>query len=104
MLGLTRALKEQTLAAGEIVRKDVAALEATSDMADKNTSRLATESARLAEHTKTSCRCWVWFILLLVTITFIGKAKIMNGFICVLYHTFFSAMVMVMKIFRKRFT
>ncbi len=73
MLGLTRALKEQTIVAGEIIRKDVTALEGTSDLAEKNTARLAEESARLAEHTKTSCRCWVWFIMLIVTVTFIGK-------------------------------
>ena len=39
MLGLTKALREQTVAAGEIIRKDTAALESTSEMADKNASR-----------------------------------------------------------------
>ncbi len=84
MLGLTRALKEQSLAAGEIIRKDTAVLEKTSEAADKNTTRLGIESARLSEHTKTGCRCWIWFVLLVVTITFIGRREMSSYFrLCV---------------------
>lgn len=83
MLELTRALKEQSLAAHEIIKKDITALKKTDELADRNTERLSVETERLAEHTKRACRCWIWFIVLVVSITFV-------------------AMVMVMKVFRKR--
>ncbi len=90
-----------------LVIQDVGVLESTSELAEKNTSRLGVESARLAEHTKTSCRCWVWFILLIVTMTFVGTFASSDGRDAMLmpFHFFptsFAAMVMVMKIFRKR--
>ena len=40
---------------------------------DRNTERLSVETERLAEHTKRACRCWIWFIVLVVSITFVGK-------------------------------
>ena len=83
MLQLTRALKEQSMAANEIIKKDIGTLEKTDELASKNTEKLSIEAERLSEHTKRSCRCWIWFIILIVSITFI-------------------AMVMVMKVFRKR--
>jgi len=83
MLELTRALKEQSLAAHEIIKKDITTLTKTDELADRNTERLGIETERLAEHTKRACRCWIWFIVLVVSITFV-------------------AMVMVMKVFRKR--
>ena len=75
MLYLTRALKDQTLAAGEIIKKDTVTLEKTNELADKNTSRLAVETERLQKHTNKLCRCWIWFLMLVVTITFIGKPQ-----------------------------
>jgi len=83
MLELARALKEQSLAAHEIIKKDITTLTKTDELADRNTERLGIETERLAEHTKRACRCWIWFIMLVVSITFV-------------------AMVMVMKVFRKR--
>jgi hypothetical protein len=77
MLQLTRALKEQSMAANEIIRKDIGTLEKTDDLAARNTERLGVEAERLAEHTKRGCRCWIWFIILLVSITFIGKDEMM---------------------------
>ena len=73
MLTLTKALKEQSLAAGDIIRKDTQSLEKTSDLADRNTDRLAVETERLSEHTKAGCRCWIWFLLFVVTLTFVGN-------------------------------
>ena len=108
MLYLTRALKDQTLAAGEIIKKDTLTLEKTNELADKNTSKLAVETERLQKHTNKLCRCWIWFLMLVVTITFIGMKHILNllcNFSCSFIKNNFdlSAMVMVMKIFRKRF-
>ena len=73
MLELTRALKEQSLAAHEIIKKDITTLTKTDELADRNTERLGIETERLAEHTKRACRCWIWFIVLVVSITFVGR-------------------------------
>ena len=83
MLSLTRSLKEQTRAAGEIVRNDTRVMERSNQLAEANTGKLQVESERLSEHRGSACRCWVWFLLLIVCFTFV-------------------AMVMVMKLFRKR--
>lgn len=83
MLKLTRSLKEQSMAAGEIIRKDTASLERTNELAEANRTRLGIESERLNQHTQQLCRWWIWLIILVVTVTFV-------------------AMVMIMKIFRKR--
>jgi len=83
MLSLTRSLKEQTMAAGEIVRKDTKVMEASSELAQKNADKLKVEADRLAEKNSSPCRCWIWMLLTIVCITFI-------------------AMVWVMKLFRKR--
>ncbi len=72
MLQLTRALKEQSMAANEIIKKDIGTLEKTDELAERNAEKLAIEAERLAEHTKRSCRCWIWFIILIVSVTFIG--------------------------------
>ena len=68
---------------GEIVRKDTITIERSNQLAEANSAKLQVESERLSEHTGSACRCWVWFLLAIVCVTFI-------------------AMVMVMKIFRKR--
>eukprot|EP00094_Tigriopus_californicus_P005457 TCALIF_05259-PA protein Name:"Similar to use1 Vesicle transport protein USE1 (Danio rerio)" AED:0.05 eAED:0.05 QI:0/0.75/0.6/0.8/0.75/0.6/5/1028/284 len=83
MLKLTRSLKEQSMAAGEIIRNDTASLERTNELAEANRTRLGLESERLNKHTQQLCRWWIWLIIFLVTVTFV-------------------AMVMIMKIFRKR--
>jgi SNARE protein 1 len=83
MLSLTKSLKEQTRVAGEIVRKDTNVMERSNQLAEANAAKLQMESDRLSEHTGSACRCWVWFLLAIVVFTFI-------------------AMIMVMKIFRKR--
>ena len=83
MLSLTKSLKEQTRVAGEIVRKDTVTIDRSNQLAEANSAKLQVESERLSEHTGSACRCWVWFLLAIVCVTFI-------------------AMVMVMKIFSKR--
>ena len=83
MLGLTKTLKEQSLAAKDVILKDTAVIEKAAEVADKNTDRLKKEADRLEEHTKSSCRCWIWLLLGIVIMTFIS-------------------MVWVMKLFRKR--
>ena len=72
MLSLTKALKEQTLAAREVIHKDTTVIDKAHEVADKNAEKLSKETERLREHAKFSCRCWIWLLLFCVTITFIG--------------------------------
>jgi len=83
MLSLTRSLKEQTIAAGEIVRKDTKVIEQASELAQRNDDKLKAETERLQERNTSPCRCWIWMLLSIVCFTFI-------------------AMVWIMKFFRKR--
>jgi len=83
MLSLTRSLKEQTIAAGEIVRKDTQVMEQSNELAQKNDDKLKAETERLQERNTSPCRCWIWMLLSVVCFTFI-------------------AMVWIMKFFRKR--
>lgn len=83
MISLTKALKEQSLAAKEVILKDTGVIEKASEIVDKNSERLKNETDRIEEHAKFSCRCWIWLLLAIVTMTFV-------------------AMVWVMKLFRKR--
>jgi len=83
MLSLTGLLKEQAIAAGEIVRKDTAVMEQSNVLAQKNEDKLKTETERLQERNSSPCRCWIWMLLSIVCFTFI-------------------AMVWIMKFFRKR--
>ena len=73
----------QTIAAKEVIQKDTQKIEKANEVVDKNTEKLKKENERLQEHTKNSCRCWIWLLLMIVTFTFI-------------------AMVWIMKFFRKR--
>ena len=56
MLSLTKTLKEQTLAAKEVISKDTGVIEKASEVTDKNAERLKKETERIEEHTKFSCR------------------------------------------------
>lgn len=80
MLSLTRSLKEQTMAAGEIVRKDTKAMEASSELAQKNADKLKVEADRLTERNSSPCRCWVWMLLTIVCFTFIAMVGVMKLF------------------------
>ena len=80
MLSLTKTLKEQSLAAKDVILKDTAVIEKTAEMADKNTERLKKEADRLEEHTKSSCRCWIWSLLGIVIMTFVSMVWVMKFF------------------------
>ena len=80
MLSLTKTLKEQSLAAKDVILKDTAVIEKTAEMADKNTERLKKEADRLGEHTKSSCRCWIWSLLGIVIMTFVSMVWVMKFF------------------------
>merc|ERR1712179_430728 len=80
MLHLTRSLKEQSLAAKEIIRKDIRTLETSNKMAEENALKLGAETQRLKIQTQLGCRCWIWTLLLIVVMTFIAMVWIMKFF------------------------
>jgi len=80
MLSLTKTLKEQSLAAKDVIQKDTAVIEKAAENADKNTERLKKEADRLEEHTKSSCRCWIWMLLGIVIMTFVSMVWVMKFF------------------------
>jgi len=80
MLSLTKSLKEQSLAAKEVIEKDTTVIDKTNTVADKNAERLKKEADRLQEHTKSSCRCWIWLLCVIVMVTFISMVWVMKFF------------------------
>merc|ERR550519_1358442 len=84
MIALTRSLKEQSAAAGSLIRKDTVKLGQTVEQVENNLSKLGEETKRVGEFSaRGSCRCWIWLMMGLVVLTFI-------------------MMVMTMRLFRKK--
>lgn len=73
MLALTRNLKEQTITAGKIIKKDTDVVTRSAKLAHQNTGSLEKESKKLDEHNKRACKCWLWMMIGLVIAIFIGK-------------------------------
>merc|ERR1712226_1328201 len=80
MIALTRNLKEQSVAAGAMLRKDTVRLEQTSENADSNLAKLTEETLRVSEFSSRGCRCWIWLMMLLVVLTFLGMVLTMRLF------------------------
>lgn len=72
MLNLARNLKNNTLAAQNIIRQDNQTLSQSMRQADLNFEKLKTESERLEQHTKKSVNWLLWLMLILVSFTFIS--------------------------------
>ncbi|XP_020780506.1 vesicle transport protein USE1 [Boleophthalmus pectinirostris] len=72
MLSLARNLKNNTLAAQNIIRQDNQTLSQSMRQADLNFEKLKTESERLEQHTKKSVNWLLWLMLILVSFTFIS--------------------------------
>ncbi|KAJ4447962.1 hypothetical protein ANN_09972, partial [Periplaneta americana] len=73
MLLLARSLKEQSQLAGSIIKKDTESIEKSSNLTDRNFSKLKVESERLEEHSKRAYKCWMWVMIAVVVIIFISK-------------------------------
>ena len=80
MLDLTRTLKDQASTAGRLIRKDVDILENSSKSMDKNEMSLKKETERLSMFNQRACKCWVWFMLIVVCSVFIAMALFMRLF------------------------
>jgi len=81
MIKLTQSLKEQSVAAGTIIRGDTARLEQSSMMAENNLEKLGVESKRVGEFSaRGNCRCWIWLMMGIVILTFVGMVLMMRLF------------------------
>ncbi|XP_056615025.1 vesicle transport protein USE1 [Triplophysa dalaica] len=72
MLNLARNLKNNTLAAQNIIKQDNQTLTQSMRQADMNFEKLKTESERLEQHTKKSVNWFLWLMLIVVSFTFIS--------------------------------
>ncbi|XP_029002620.1 vesicle transport protein USE1 [Betta splendens] len=72
MLNLAKNLKNNTLAAQNIIRQDNQTLSQSMRQADLNFEKLKTESERLEQHTKKSVNWLLWLMLILVSFIFIS--------------------------------
>lgn len=73
MLMLTRNLKEQSQLANKIIKRDTEVASNSSNLTEKNFSKLKVESEKLAEHSKRACKCWMWVMLIIVMVLFISE-------------------------------
>ncbi|KAL3047819.1 hypothetical protein OYC64_021898 [Pagothenia borchgrevinki] len=72
MLNLARNLKNNSLAAQNIIKQDNQTLSQSMRQADLNFEKLKTESERLEQHTKKSVNWLLWLMLILVSFSFIS--------------------------------
>uniref|UniRef100_A0A1A8DTF9 Vesicle transport protein USE1 n=1 Tax=Nothobranchius kadleci TaxID=1051664 RepID=A0A1A8DTF9_NOTKA len=72
MINLARNLKNNTLAAQNIIKQDNQTLTQSMRQADMNFEKLKNESERLEQHTKKSVNWLLWLMLILVSFTFIS--------------------------------
>uniref|UniRef100_V9KPL0 Vesicle transport protein USE1 n=1 Tax=Callorhinchus milii TaxID=7868 RepID=V9KPL0_CALMI len=72
MLSLARNLKNNTLAAQNVIKQDNQTLTQSMRMADQNFEKLKVESERLEQHTKKSVNWLLWLMLVFVCFIFIS--------------------------------
>ncbi|XP_053320277.1 vesicle transport protein USE1 [Spea bombifrons] len=72
MLRLTQNLKNNTLAAQNVIKQDNQTLSQSLKLADQNFEKLRTESDRLEQHAKKSVNWLLWIMLIFVCFTFIS--------------------------------
>merc|ERR1712083_311453 len=77
----TQSLKEQSAAAGTIIRGDTGMLEQSSMMAENNLDKLGVETKKVEEFSsRGNCRCWIWLMMGIVILTFVGMVLMMRLF------------------------
>lgn len=73
MLSLTRNLKEQTETANKIIKRDTDVVVKSASLSEKNITSLSGEAEKLQDHSKRAWKCWMWLMIGLVMMIFIGK-------------------------------
>jgi len=80
MVWLARSLKENSLLARHIIKKDTEVLESSTVLAEKNYSKLKVESSRLEQHVQRCCSWWIWITLAIVCCTFLSMVVFIKLF------------------------
>lgn len=80
MMSLVQNLKQNSLLAGHIIRKDTENMERSSVVADQRYDQLKKESERLEVHANRSCNWCVWLMLGLVCLVFMWMIVFMRMF------------------------
>lgn len=75
MLLLTKNLKEQTITANMIIKKDTEVVSNSTKVSDRNYDLLQSESTKLQEHSKRAWKCWMWLMIALVLVIFLSEYK-----------------------------
>lgn len=78
MITLTRNLKEQTLAASDIIKKDTEIITRSARLTHQNIGSLEKESKKLDDHTRKACKCWLWMMIFIVVAIFIFMVLFMK--------------------------
>ncbi|XP_017136510.1 vesicle transport protein USE1 isoform X1 [Drosophila miranda] len=78
MLSLTRNLKEQTMTANRIIKRDTELVTKSSGMADRNINSLSKEVETLEQHSRSAYKCWAWMLFVFVFCTFVGMVFFMK--------------------------
>uniref|UniRef100_A0A1A9URQ6 Vesicle transport protein USE1 n=1 Tax=Glossina austeni TaxID=7395 RepID=A0A1A9URQ6_GLOAU len=78
MLSLTRNLKQQTVTANQIIKKDTEMVSHSAGMADRNIGALNKETEKLEDHSRNAWKCWMWMMITFVIVTFIGMVLFMK--------------------------
>jgi len=81
MIKLTQDMKKQSEIAGTIIRGDTGMLEQSSMMAENNLDKLGVETKKVEEFSsRGNCRCWIWLMMGIVVLTFVGMVLMMRLF------------------------
>ncbi|XP_034133109.1 vesicle transport protein USE1 isoform X1 [Drosophila guanche] len=78
MLSLTRNLKEQTMTANRIIKRDTEMVTQSAGMADRNINSLGKEAEKLEQHSRSAYKCWAWMLFVFVFCTFVGMVFFMK--------------------------
>ncbi|GFR00905.1 vesicle transport protein USE1 [Trichonephila clavata] len=70
MMSIVQNLKQNSLLAGHIIRKDTESLHKSTALADDRHSQLKVESEKLETFVKKACNWGIWIMILFVCITF----------------------------------
>ncbi|XP_057309915.1 vesicle transport protein USE1-like [Hydractinia symbiolongicarpus] len=72
MIKMAISMKENSLAARDIIQTDNQELERATKVTESNYKKLKTESDRLEELNKKTCSCTIWIMLAIVCVVFIN--------------------------------
>ncbi|XP_049517453.1 vesicle transport protein USE1-like [Dermacentor silvarum] len=80
MVSSAKNLKQNSVLARHIVKKDTEAVQKSVQSADQNYEGLQNEQQQLEEHIRRSCNCWIWLMLAIVFFVFLNKVVFMRIF------------------------